>query len=124
MIAEAYSRDCNACKNETQRGSTSCLNCKMGMVNNFTPMPVLVTRKVEKPALDKQIGGIHYLNAGSNMQPWSIITAWGLGYYRGNVLKYLLRAPQKNGIEDIEKAIHYLEYIKANYNELKEKGLL
>ena len=124
MIAEAYEKDCSKCKREDLRGSTPCTNCKIGIENNFTPKPVLITRRVETPVLDKQIGGMHYKNAGSNMQPWSIITAWGLGYYRGNVLKYLLRAPQKNGIEDIEKAIHYLEYIKANYNELKEKGLL
>jgi hypothetical protein len=58
------------------------------------------------------------------MQPWSIIMAWALGFHRGNVLKYLLRAPQKNGKQDIEKAMHYLEYVHANYDELKEKGLL
>lgn len=74
--------------------------------------------------LDKQIGGNHYLEAGSNMQPWDIARAWRLGAWRHGVLKYILRAPAKNGVQDIEKAIHYLEYIKANYNELKEEGLL
>ena len=74
--------------------------------------------------LDKQVGGSHYKEAGNNMQPWEIARAWRLGTWRHGVLKYLLRAPQKNGIQDIEKAIHYLEYIKANYNELKEEGLL
>ena len=30
------------------------------------------------------------------------------GYCRGNALKYLLRADNKNGIEDLEKAQKYL----------------
>ena len=30
------------------------------------------------------------------------------GYCRGNVLKYLLRADKKNGIEDLKKAAVYL----------------
>ena len=32
------------------------------------------------------------------------------GYCRGNVLKYLLRADKKNGIEDLEKAAVYLSW--------------
>lgn len=32
------------------------------------------------------------------------------GYCRGNVLKYLLRADQKNGVEDLEKAAVYLDW--------------
>jgi hypothetical protein len=75
-------------------------------------------------ALDKQVGGKHYKSVSSNMQPWEIARAWRLGAWRHGVLKYLLRCPDKNGIEDVEKAIHYLEYIKANYNELKTEGLL
>ncbi len=31
-------------------------------------------------------------------------------YCRGNVLKYLLRADQKNGVEDLEKARVYLSW--------------
>lgn len=76
------------------------------------------------PVMEKQVGGAHYKDKGVLMQPWAIIKAWGLGFHRGNVLKYLLRAPQKNGKQDIEKAIHYLEYILENYDELKASGLL
>lgn len=32
------------------------------------------------------------------------------GYCRGNVIKYLLRAEQKNGVEDLEKAAVYLDW--------------
>lgn len=63
----------------------------------------------------KQVGGDHYLRA---IQPWDIIRAWDLGYFEGNVLKYVLRHKYKNRKEDIEKAIHYLEYLRDNYESL------
>ena len=68
-----------------------------------------------------QVGGSHYLKA---IQPWDIIRAWGLGFHRGNIIKYVLRAPGKNGKEDLEKAKHYLEYAIANYDDLKKEGIL
>jgi hypothetical protein len=64
----------------------------------------------------KQVGGDHYQM--SALQPWDIIKAWELDYWRGNVIKYVLRAPYKNGKQDIEKAIHYLEYILQHYDEV------
>jgi hypothetical protein len=70
--------------------------------------------------MSKQVGGNHYRKA---IQPWDIIEEWQLGYFRGNVLKYILRAPYKNGKEDLEKAKHYLEYIIENYDRLKDQGL-
>lgn len=33
------------------------------------------------------------------------------GYYVGNVIKYILRAEKKNGLEDYKKAKRYLEFI-------------
>lgn len=69
----------------------------------------------------KQVGGSHYLKA---IQPWDIIRAWGLGFHRGNIIKYVLRAPGKNGKEDLEKAKHYLNYLIVNYDDLKKEGLL
>lgn len=65
----------------------------------------------------KQVGGDHYLQA---IQPWDIIRAWELNYWEGNVVKYVLRHRFKNKLEDIEKAIHYLEYMRDNYEELYE----
>lgn len=56
----------------------------------------------------KQIGGDHY--ARHPIQPWDIIDCYKLGYYTGNAIKYILRMkdPDKR-IEDLQKAIHYLE---------------
>lgn len=62
-----------------------------------------------KPAIERQVGGSHYKDKGSSMQPWAIIDAWELDFYGGNVLKYLLRAKHKGGLEDLQKARHYLD---------------
>lgn len=63
----------------------------------------------------KQVGGNHYLNP---MQPWDIIKAWELNFWEGNVIKYVLRHKAKNGREDLEKAIHYLEYLIEQYDDV------
>lgn len=59
-------------------------------------------------ANDKQIDGNHYKKYGE-LQPWDVITAWGLGYLDGTALKYIARWRDKGGINDIKKAIHFLE---------------
>ena len=78
-------------------------------------------RANQQLAQSKQVGGTHYLKA---IQPWDIIRAWGLGFHRGNIIKYVLRSPGKNGKEDLEKAKHYLDYLIANYDDLKKEGIL
>jgi hypothetical protein len=45
------------------------------------------------------------------------ITAKGLDYNEGNVIKYVVRHKEKNGLDDILKAINYLEYIRDNYED-------
>ncbi len=37
-----------------------------------------------------------------------IIDAWSLSFGLGNVLKYVLRHQEKNGLEDLKKALWYL----------------
>lgn len=59
-------------------------------------------------ALDKQEGGDHYKTA---IQPIEFIHANKLGFVEGNVVKYVTRHRNKNGAEDIRKAIHYLELL-------------
>lgn len=52
----------------------------------------------------------HYAGAGG-LQPFRIIDAFGLDFYEGSALKYLLRWRRKNGIEDLKKAIHYIQEV-------------
>ena len=60
-----------------------------------------------------QIGGTHYVDM--RIQPWDVIDtnfehAQAKGFYRGNALKYIMRAGCKGPAkEDYQKALHYLE---------------
>lgn len=60
-------------------------------------------------ALDKQVGGNHYKQFP--IQPVEFINANNLSYMQGNVIKYVVRYPFKNGIADLEKAKHYIEML-------------
>lgn len=54
-----------------------------------------------------QHGGTHYKD--KSVQPWDYIAANGLGYFEGNVVKYVSRWREKGGVEDLLKARHYLD---------------
>ena len=56
-------------------------------------------------------GPSHY--TGLDIQPWEAMESWMtkdefIGFLRGNIIKYLARAPHKGGVEDYRKAKHYL----------------
>jgi hypothetical protein len=57
-------------------------------------------------ANDRQINGTHYQGS---VQTWDYILAHDLGFLEGNVIKYVTRFRKKNGIQDLEKARHYLD---------------
>jgi hypothetical protein len=67
-------------------------------------------------ALDVQVAGNHYKDLA--IQPVEYIHANGIGYFEGNVIKYVSRWRAKNGIKDLEKAKHYIELLI----ELETKG--
>lgn len=67
-----------------------------------------------KSVKNQQVAGTHYQRG---IQPWDIISEWELDFWEGNVLKYLLRWKFKDGVQDLKKAKHYLEYlIERNTN--------
>ncbi len=57
-------------------------------------------------ANNQQVGGTHYLRA---IQPWDFIAANGIGFFEGNVIKYVTRWRDKAGVDDLKKARHYLD---------------
>lgn len=66
--------------------------------------------------MQKQVGGDHYQMA---IQPITFIVANNIEYRAANVIKYVVRHRNKNGREDILKAMHYLEMLLEEYdNEL------
>ncbi len=59
--------------------------------------------------LKQQVGGNHYRLM--KIQPIEFITENRLSYIEGCIIKYLCRWRSKNGLEDLEKAKHYLEIL-------------
>ena len=56
---------------------------------------------------NRQEGGDHY--SKHKIQPYTFIQTNGLSFFQGNVIKYVVRYKDKNGIEDLKKIIHYCE---------------
>ena len=73
----------------------------MTFVSPITSKPVIV-----KPDA-VQVGGDHYKD--NRIQVWDAIHDWNLGYFSGNVVKYVARHTKKGGLEDLKKARHYLD---------------
>ena len=58
-------------------------------------------------ANDVQHGGDHYKTKA--IQPWDFIISNNIGFLEGNAIKYLCRWRDKGGIQDLEKARHYID---------------
>ena len=56
--------------------------------------------------LNIQIGGSHY---ESSFQPIELFALLNFNSFQANVFKYAFRCKNKNGLEDLEKALHYVE---------------
>ena len=64
-------------------------------------------------AWDKQVGGEHYKQYA--IQPAKFALANGLDYAQSNAIKYIVRHKDKNGVQDLDKAIHYIELLKQHH---------
>jgi hypothetical protein len=62
----------------------------------------------------------HY-NAGS-LEVIDAIEGLKLGFHAGNVVKYVARYKHKNGIEDLRKALWYLERLIHNEQRILANG--
>lgn len=60
-------------------------------------------------ALNTQVAGSHYKDM--KIQPVEYIIANELGFCEGNVVKYVSRYKNKNGVEDLKKARHFLDIL-------------
>ena len=58
-------------------------------------------------ANDTQVAGKHYKQ--KPIQPWDYIAVNNIGFFEGNVIKYVSRWKEKGGVEDLRKARHYLD---------------
>jgi hypothetical protein len=57
-------------------------------------------------ANERQVGGDHYK---SELQHWDFVEDFEVPYLEAQVLRYVTRAYRKNGVEDLEKAVHTVE---------------
>ena len=92
---------------------TVTMNCSILIFNYYN-------YKMQQKPLDTQIGGNHYKDL--KIQPIEYIMANNLNYCQGNAIKYLTRYKDKNGLEDLKKAKHYIDIlIQLEYpNEIKD----
>jgi hypothetical protein len=70
---------------------------------------------------DIQIGGTHYKDM--LVQPWDVMAAVMtreefIGFLKGNVIKYSMRQGKKDGSDDAQKAMHYMQKL----NEVQGNG--
>ena len=69
---------------------------------------------------EREVGGDHYRKM--KIQPIEFITANNLGFCVGNIIKYVVRYPHKNGKEDLLKARHYIDLlIESEYPDNESK---
>lgn len=71
----------------------------------YTPEP----KDPMSEALARQEGGGHYKELA--IQPVEYIHANGIGFFEGNVIKYVTRWRAKGGLEDLKKARHYIDLL-------------
>lgn len=62
-----------------------------------------------------QVGGTHYKDMG--MQPWEVMESVltreeFIGFLKGNIIKYSMRAGKKPNSDDTEKAKHYKQKLE------------
>lgn len=55
----------------------------------------------------RQIAGTHYLNMGMQPIEFAMANGWDAGAF--SILKYLSRHATKNGLQDVQKAKHFVE---------------
>lgn len=64
-------------------------------------------------ANERQVGGTHYKSGGE--EHWDRVARLGLDYFQAQITKYVERCWKKNGVQDLEKARHFLDkYIELN----------
>ena len=58
----------------------------------------------------------HYVARGG-IEPFDFIHSNQLGFAIGNIIKYVVRYEEKNGVEDLEKARWYLDRLISEINQ-------
>jgi len=77
-------------------------------------------------ANDIQVGGDHYKIGGE--EHWDRVYRLQLDYFQGQITKYVERWKDKNGLQDLKKARHfldkYIELLENSENEQQNEEIL
>ncbi len=72
----------------------------------------------------RQVGGGHYKSEDGGEEHWTRqYRLFGPGYFIGCITKYVERYQNKNGVEDLEKAQHFLEKLIELETDAENEGL-
>jgi len=70
---------------------------------------------------DTQVGGSHYKDM--KIQPSEFINKNELQFAEGNAIKYICRHGSKGGLQDLQKAKHYIDMIiERDYEDESKNG--
>lgn len=67
-----------------------------------------------KEPLSVQVGGKHYKQGG--MQPIELIERVRMYGSCSSILRYIYRHKEKNGLQDLQKVLHYCDFIEKYGN--------
>jgi hypothetical protein len=74
-------------------------------------------------ANERQVGGSHYKHDGNGEEHWDRVSRLGLDYFQGQITKYVERWKMKNGVQDLEKARHFLDKYIELHSPKNEKPI-
>jgi len=83
--------------------------------------PVNEIELYKKGANAMQVGARYYKQLP--IEPWDYIAANGLGFFEGNIIKYVTRAGKTKNRDDLLKAQHYLaKLLEITPNDREERA--
>lgn len=62
-----------------------------------------------------------YYNGKGGISPFTVIDAFGLDFYEGNVVKYIIRWRKKDGLADLYKARTYIDEVITRAEAAKDE---
>lgn len=113
MTNNPYTIYCNKCGSFRTLDIKECQYCLLPLTS--------ITKTSLSPNIDNVNSPSHY--SFSDLQPIDAIEKWELNFNLGNMVKYSVRAGRKNPdkhIEDLEKALYYLQREIKNIKEGKK----
>lgn len=69
-------------------------------------------------SLEVEVGGDHYKKY--KIQPVEFFYYNNVPFLEGNIIKYVMRWRDKNGVQDLEKARHYIDLLIELYENSKK----